>query len=129
MGLIKVGISYGELLDKLTILEIKLARIKDTQKLRNIRHEYNLLSRTWQAAGKDAALIERPLARLKLVNEKLWGIEDAIRVKEAASAFDDQFIELARSVYVTNDERANLKKEINLILGSELVEEKSYQDY
>ena len=129
MSLIKVGISYGELLDKLTILEIKLAKIKDEEKLGNIRYEYDLLRHTWERAGKDPARIEQLLARLKAVNEQLWGIEDDIRMKEAASEFDAQFIELARSVYVTNDERARLKKEINLALGSALVEEKSYEEY
>jgi hypothetical protein len=129
MSLIQVPVSYGELIDKLTILEIKSRHIKDEAKLANVRNEYELLDATWQnhAASKTDIADER--TRLLSVNETLWGIEDHIRVKEKAQAFDAEFIELARSVYFRNDERAAVKREINLKLGSELVEEKSYQDY
>ena len=129
MSLIQTPVSYGELIDKITILEIKSRRIKDDAKLANIRNELELLVATW---GNDAASridIAEERAKLLAVNEALWDIEDAIRLKERAQAFDAEFIELARSVYVRNDERAAFKREINLKLGSDLVEEKSYQDY
>ena len=129
MSLIQVPVSYGELLDKITILEIKSARMHDETKLVNVRDELALLERTWQAhpAAQDDVSAER--AALKRVNELLWDIEDHIRLKEKAQAFDAEFIALARAVYVRNDERAAIKRAINLKLGSRLVEEKSYQDY
>jgi len=122
-------VSYGELLDKIAILQIKSERMSDPAKLANVRHELSALERIWlahPAAVKDIAELR---ARLKAVNERLWVIEDEIRLKEKAQAFDDEFIRLARSVYVQNDERARIKKDINLALGSAYVEEKSYQDY
>ena len=122
-------VSYGELLDKIAILQIKSERMSDPAKLANVRHELSALERIWlahPAAVKDIADLR---ARLKAVNERLWVIEDEIRLKEKAQAFDDEFIRLARSVYVQNDERARIKKDINLALGSAYVEEKSYQDY
>ena len=124
-----VPVSYGELLDKIAILQIKSERMTDPAKLANVRQELSALERTWMAhpaAGKDIAGLR---ARLKAVNERLWVIEDDIRVKEKAQAFDDGFIALARSVYVENDTRARIKKDINLALGSTYVEEKSYEDY
>ena len=124
-----VPVSYGELLDKIAILQIKSERMTDPAKLANVRRELSALERTWlahPAAVKDIAELR---ARLKAVNERLWVIEDDIRIKEKAQAFDDEFIRLARSVYVQNDERARIKKDINLALGSAYVEEKSYQDY
>lgn len=126
---ITVEVSLGEFLDKLTILQIKSERVKDPAKLVNIRKEVDLLERTWLASAFAAADIGEPMARLKTVNEKLWEIEDTIRLKERDGAFDQEFIELARSVYLCNDERARLKRELNLKLGSELIEEKSYADY
>jgi hypothetical protein len=125
---ILVPISPGELLDKITILRIKAERIGDAAKLANVRLELELLERTWREAcgTADVATEERAL---QAVNERLWDIEDRIRAKEAARAFDAQFIELARSVYIENDERAAVKKRINLALGSRLLEEKSYQAY
>jgi Family of unknown function (DUF6165) len=129
MSLITVPVSYGEVIDKITILEIKSERIGDPDKVKNVRHELQLLERTWAEATRRKADISEARARLKSVNEELWEIEDRIRVSEAKNAFGDEFIELARSVYVTNDRRADIKKEINLALGSELVEEKSYEDY
>jgi hypothetical protein len=129
MSLIQVPVSYGELIDKITILEIKSRRIADAAKLVNVRNELDLLNATWSndAAARTDIADER--ARLLAVNEALWDIENRIRLKEKAQAFDDEFVELARSVYFRNDERAAVKREINLKLGSQLVEEKSYQDY
>jgi hypothetical protein len=124
-----VPISPGELLDKITILRIKVARIQDAAKLANVKLELSLLEQTWTdsgAAAHDVALDGRALAN---VNERLWDIEDRIRDKEARQTFDREFIELARAVYICNDERAAIKKRINLQLGSRLVEEKSYKQY
>ncbi len=126
---ITTEVSVGEFLDKLTILQIKSERIGDAVKLANVRKELALLNQTWARspfAGND---IREPLGRLKAVNEKLWTIEDDIRIKESTGTFDREFIELARSVYICNDERAAIKRELNILLGSELVEEKSYADY
>lgn len=122
-------ISIGELIDKITILEIKSARIEDPAKLANVRTELHLLTAVWAASSASAIDIAEERAQLKAVNAALWDIEDRIRLKEKAQAFDAEFIELARSVYFRNDERAAVKKAINLKLGSKLVEEKSYQDY
>ena len=129
MSLISVPVSFGELIDKITILEIKAAHIRDAGKLANVRAELDLLDATWSndAASKIDIAAER--AQLKAVNEALWDIEDRIRLKEKDQAFDAEFIELARAVYFRNDERAAVKREINLKLGSQLVEEKSYKDY
>lgn len=126
---IRIEISVGELLDKITILQIKLARIKAPDKLRNIRLELRALSRRWQASAYARVDLAAEIARLKEVNEGLWEIEDAIRGKESHSDFDREFIELARSVYLNNDERARIKRAINAKTGSELIEEKSYPDY
>lgn len=126
---IQIPISYGELIDKITILEIKFARIGDAAKRANVERELAVLTAAWRSAGVDPARIEDARAQLKTINERLWDIEDAIREKEAAKTFDDAFTELARSVYLTNDERAALKRVINEQLGSDLVEEKSYQAY
>lgn len=126
---IKVPVSFGEVLDKITILEIKSERIKDEAKLKNVRLELDELSATWDEAVTDQSAIADLRAQLKAVNEELWVIEDDIRDQEAAQDFGDRFIELARAVYVTNDKRAAIKKDVNLALGSRFVEEKSYQDY
>jgi hypothetical protein len=129
MSEILVPVSFGELLDKIAILQIKSERIGDEAKLSNVRNELSTLEKTWMAhpaAVKDVARLRR---ELKEVNERLWVIEDDIRLKERAQAFDDEFIQLARSVYFENDTRARIKKDINLALGSAYVEEKSYQDY
>jgi DNA-binding transcriptional regulator PaaX len=125
---ILVPISPGELLDKITILRIKSARIADAAKLANVRLELDLLEETWRAACGEADVADDEGA-LQAVNERLWDIEDRIRAKEAGRSFDQEFIELARAVYIENDRRAALKKRINLALGSRLLEEKSYQDY
>ncbi|WJW75266.1 DUF6165 family protein [Thiohalobacter sp. IOR34] len=122
-------VSVGEFLDKVTILEIKSERIDDPEKLANIRRELDSLRATWAASPYAGADLEPEYSQLKAVNEQLWEIEDDIRDKERTRCFDARFIELARAVYVTNDRRAELKKALNLKLGSELVEEKSYADY
>jgi len=129
MSLIQTPVSYGELIDKITILEIKSRRITDAAKLANVRNELDLLNATWANDAASQTDIGGERARLLAVNELLWDIEDKIRLKERAQAFDQEFIELARAVYFRNDERAAFKREINLKLGSQLVEEKSYQDY
>lgn len=129
MSLIQTPVSYGELIDKITILEIKSRRIADPAKLANVRNELDLLNATWANDTASRTDIADERARLLAVNELLWDIEDRIRLKERAQAFDQEFIELARAVYFRNDERAAFKREINLKLGSQLVEEKSYQDY
>lgn len=126
---ISVPIAPGELIDKLTILEIKAANIKDADKLANVRTELELLERTWRESPFASADIQAQWDGLREVNRQLWQIEDDIRDKERAGEFDQRFIELARSVYITNDRRAALKKEINLKLGSRIVEEKSYAAY
>jgi hypothetical protein len=126
---ILVPLSPGELLDKITILRIKLARMQDAAKLANVKLELSLLEATWKdsgAAGHDIAADERALLK---VNEQLWDIEDRIRDKEAKQTFDREFIELARAVYIANDERAVIKKRVNVQLGSRLIEEKSYKQY
>ncbi|MBT8069942.1 MAG: hypothetical protein KJN61_04965 [Gammaproteobacteria bacterium] len=129
MDIIHVPVSPGEVLDKITILEIKSERISDAAKLVNVRRELELLQASWQKYVDEDETVRDIHARLKAINEALWDIEDDIRDKERAKEFDQVFIDLARSVYVTNDQRADAKKELNLYLGSEMVEEKSYQDY
>ncbi|HMM45095.1 MAG TPA: DUF6165 family protein [Candidatus Macondimonas sp.] len=131
MSEIQIPVSYGELIDKITILEIKQARITDPGKRRNVSHELTLLQAAWEAsaAAQGVVAIDDLRVALKAVNEALWDIEDDIRDKERAQAFDAGFIKLARAVYHQNDRRAALKREINLRLGSALVEEKSYADY
>jgi hypothetical protein len=124
-----IPVSPGELLDKLTILEIKLDRIDDAEKLANVRREHELLSRVWNEAGVDDGEVSTLREQLRRVNEALWDIEDVIRDEERQQRFGERFVELARSVYFRNDERAALKKRINRALGSEIVEEKSYSDY
>lgn len=126
---IHVPISPGELIDKITILQIKSERMTDATKVANVRTELNLLESTWRDSAHAATDIAAQWAELKRINEKLWVIEDDIRDKERAGAFDKEFIELARAVYFTNDERAAVKREINTRLGSRIVEEKSYADY
>jgi hypothetical protein len=126
---IHVPISPGELLDKITILRIKVARIVDAAKVANVRLELELLEKTWKDSGCAAFDVGRDERALQEVNERLWDVEDLIRDKEAKQTFDREFIELARAVYVSNDERAAIKKRINVQLGSRLVEEKSYKPY
>ncbi len=126
---ISIQISPGELLDKVSILEIKLEQITDSQKKSNVKIEYDLLMNI--VANNNLLTHEVTLLyqQLKSINQSLWTIEDDIRDCERDKDFSDQFIKLARSVYITNDKRAEIKKQINTTLGSVLVEEKSYQSY
>jgi hypothetical protein len=124
-----IPVAPGELLDKITILRIKSRRIQDASKLANVRVELELLERTWATLGPATQALAADEQALQAVNEQLWDIEDRIRDKEAARSFDQDFIDLARAVYHRNDERAAIKKRINVALGSRLVEEKSYQPY
>lgn len=126
---ISVPISPGELLDKITILRIKSARMQDAAKLANVRRELELLERTWRTALPGGIDVGAEEQALEAVNAKLWDVEDLLRDLEAEKRFDAKFIELARAVYFTNDERAAIKKRINIKLGSALVEEKSYRPY
>ena len=126
---IHVPVSPGEVLDKITILEIKSERMSDPEKVANVRVELKLLEETWAANIRDDEMIRDLHAQLKEINEALWEIEDDIRDKERAKEFDERFIELARAVYFTNDRRSEVKKKLNLHLGSQIIEEKSYQDY
>lgn len=127
---IRIDVSPGELIDKITILEIKAERIDDAGKLVNIRHELDTLQQA-RAAHIDAddAQVRQLTDELRRINEALWEIEDAIRECESAQDFGARFIDLARSVYRRNDERAAVKRQLNTALGSRLVEEKSYQAY
>ena len=127
--LMRIPVSIGEILDKNSILEIKSERISDEKKLINVRHELGVLDDELSKLEGLWETVRDLYGQLKAVNEELWIIEDDIRIKEAKKEFDAIFIDLARSVYVTNDKRANIKKEINLKMGSDLVEEKSYEDY
>ena len=130
MSEISAPVSPGELIDKITILEIKQERIKDVDKIKNVNLELELLESLWDGSVyQSSALVVKKRAELKFINEELWVIEDDLRLKESKAEFDRDFIELARSVYLTNDRRASVKREINLEVGSKLIEEKSYQDY
>ena len=124
----KVEISNGELLDKFSILEIKMGNITEPSKLANVENEYRELTSDCTNLLRDSK-ISTLYAELKSINQKLWVIEDDIRDCERSKDFGPQFVSLARDVYFTNDDRARIKKEINLASGSSLVEEKSYQDY
>ncbi len=123
----KIEVSTGEVVDKVSILEIKLEKFTNEEKKKNVRKEYELLKADMEAQGITTDS-ENYLA-LKKVNLQLWDIEDNIRIKEHRSEFDQEFIELARSVYFTNDVRADIKKKINMEFNSDLVEEKEYVDY
>ena len=126
---IKIELSVGELLDKISILQIKVERINDSSKLENIKKELSVLLSLWEGSVYVNHDLESEKNKLKLVNEELWDIEDKIRDKERNQVFDQDFIELARAVYITNDKRADIKRIINSKTGSELIEEKSYSDY
>ena len=126
---IHVPVSPGEVLDKITILEIKSERMTEPEKVANVRAELALLKETWSQAVTEDDVIRDLHGQLKQINEALWEIEDDIRDKERVKEFDQRFIELARSVYFTNDRRSEVKKKLNLHLGSQIIEEKSYQDY
>ena len=126
---IHVPVSPGEVLDKITILEIKSERMSDPEKVANVKIELAMLHEVWAESVSADSVINNLHEQLKEINETLWEIEDGIRDQERAREFDERFIELARSVYRTNDRRSEIKREINLHLGSAIVEEKSYQDY
>jgi hypothetical protein len=123
----KVELSDGEIVDKLTILWIKEDMIEDKEKLINIRNEISEISPCLEEMNLEPTSLY--VTRLHDVNQKLWKIEDDIREKERLQEFDEEFVSLARSVYVVNDLRANLKKQINILTGSDLIEEKSYKEY
>ncbi len=127
--LLNLPTAPGEFLDKLTILEIKSERIEDPDKLANVRRELDLMRETWSASPLSVRDVESQVTELKAINAKLWDIEDEIREHEAKQDFGASFVELARSVYRTNDRRAAVKREINRLLGSEILEEKSYKAY
>ena len=126
---LQVPVSVGEVLDKITILQIKLAHISDPAKRANIQNELNALLPLVAGDPFTTDQMQALMAELKSVNEVLWDIEDDIREKEAAKSFNAEFISLARAVYVTNDRRAEIKKQINLATGSDFIEEKSYESY
>jgi|TARA_B110000263_G_scaffold133960_1_gene116345 hypothetical protein len=126
---IKIELSVGELLDKISILQIKAERIVDPSKLENINKELDVLMSLWKDSAYSNNNLESETNELKAINEELWAIEDKIRDKERNRVFDKGFIELARAVYITNDKRADIKRIINSKTGSELIEEKSYSDY
>jgi hypothetical protein len=129
MSEITVPVSPGELLDKITILRIKSSRMSDAQKVANVRIELKVLEETWGASPYAKSDVAADVNALLEVNARLWTIEDDIRDKERVRAFDAEFIRLARAVYFENDERAAIKRRINLKLGSTIVEEKSYAEY
>ena len=122
----KIEVSTGEIVDKLSILQIKTEYIKEEEKIKNIKKEYDYL---YNIVFNQLKIENFDYDDLVNINQKLWIIEDNIRDKERNKQFDSEFIDLARSVYITNDERANKKKQINLKYGSEFVEEKSYAKY
>ena len=126
---ILVEISPAELIDKLTILEIKLELIEDEGKRANVKREYSLLISAYQATIVETEPLRELTSTLKRINRELWDIEDNIRAEERAKSFGARFIELARSVYRTNDRRAAVKRQINALLNSPIPEEKSYADY
>ena len=126
---VNLEISIGEFFDKITILEIKKERISDAEKLVNINNELDALNRLLDSLPFSRDDVKKEVSELKSINEELWVIEDDIRDKESQKSFDQAFIELARSVYFTNDRRSEVKRAINIKLGSDFVEEKSYEEY
>ena len=130
VGLTFIPVSVGELADKMTILEIKSEQMADPAKLNNVRAELDLLRAAWnQVAGNLDVGLSELIRELKKTNQSLWTIEDDIRACELNSDFGNRFVELARSVYKTNDRRSEIKREINVLVGSTIIEEKSYQKY
>ena len=125
----EVLISWGELFDKITILEIKLENLKHKAALNNVKNEYKLLYAIFEKTVVNNPQAKKLVKKLKSINQRLWEIEDKIREKEKEKVFDSEFVELARSVYLTNDKRSQIKRDINDLYGSELVEEKSYSEY
>ncbi|MCP3689368.1 MAG: hypothetical protein GY784_13240 [Gammaproteobacteria bacterium] len=125
----EVPISWGELVDKITILQIKLDQLSAPEALSNVQKEYGQLQKILVKQVSENMELVALQEKLHSVNQALWKVEDELREKEREKCFDEEFIQLARSVYYTNDERALIKREINTLLGSALVEEKSYADY
>lgn len=126
---VQLQISPGELLDRITILEIKTSMLRDPGQVKNVRHDLELHRQARDSALPFSPALQRLELQLREVNLRLWQIEDAIRLCEAGNDFGPHFIKLARAVYITNDRRSLLKRDINELLDSEIVEEKSYQDY
>ena len=124
-----IPISWGELFDKITILQIKLENLKEKNALKNVKLEHDQLFSIFNQFFLENTIANELINDLKLINQKLWNIEDLIRDKERNKIFDEKFIGLARKVYFTNDERSRIKRNINETFGSEIVEEKSYADY
>jgi hypothetical protein len=124
-----IPISWGELFDKITILQIKLENLHDKNALNNVRIEHNQLIKIFENEFLNNTIANQLLTDLKQINQKLWKIEDKIRDMERTKTFNEEFIKLARKVYFTNDERSHIKRNINETFGSELIEEKSYADY
>ena len=122
-------ISAGELLDKISILEIKLKKITDKGRLQDIKKDYDILKKVQNNHIKPSVNVNRLLKEINGVNQKLWDIEDKLRVCEKDKNFGKDFIELARGVYINNDKRAKIKSEINRLLGSNIIEIKQYIDY
>ena len=125
----KVPISWGELFDKITILQIKLENLTSKDVLENVEREFKQLRSIFIKYFPESAEAKQFEEELKHINQQLWDIEDKIRDKERNKSFDDEFIQLARSVYITNDERSRIKRRINETFGSDLIEEKSYSEY
>jgi hypothetical protein len=128
-GSLMIEVGAGELIDKITILKIKAVRMTDPAKLKNVKHELDVLSRARAENLNQSDELDRLEEALRMINEVLWVIEDDIRACEAARDFGPKFIELARSVYIQNDKRAAIKKSINELCGSSIVEEKSYTEF
>ena len=124
-----IPISFGELFDKITILQLKIENIQDKNALKNVKNEHDELFEIYNNNFLENRNAKSLLVDLKNINKRLWNIEDDIREKERHKIFDEEFIELARNVYITNDERARIKRKINETFGSEFIEEKSYSDY
>ena len=129
MNMPLIPISWGELFDKITILQIKLENLQEKNALKNVKLEHDQLFSIFNQFFLENTIANELINDLKLINQKLWNIEDLIRDKEKNKIFDEKFIELARKVYFTNDERSRIKRSINETFGSEIVEEKSYADY
>tara|TARA_B110000438_G_C15802616_1_gene645858 strand:- start:921 stop:1310 length:390 start_codon:yes stop_codon:yes gene_type:complete len=129
METILTEISAGELLDKISILEIKLSKIKNDILLKEIQKEYTILNKTKKEKIPSSAEVDNLFIELKKINEKLWKIEDEIRLCEKNSNFDDKFIQLSRDVYFTNDKRSKIKLKLNKTLGSNIIEIKQYAEY
>lgn len=126
---VKIKISIGELVDKITILQIKKEMIVDNSKLKKVENELNQLQSILTTISQKNDKLDELMTQLKKINTKLWKIEDDIRLLEKEERFDNEFIELARSVYITNDKRFEIKNAINLEFSSEIVEVKSYEKY